>query len=185
LVADLQDSKGINITGAAGHTITVQVDQDAPKDISGFFTYEKDSYTQGQINYPLSTLKSGNHQLLLKAFDNLNNGNSEEIEFNISSGSGLLLEEVVNYPNPFQNDTRFTFQTNRSGAEVQVKIFTISGRLIEKFEGMSIAGFNNEINWDGRDQDGNLVANGVYLYQLKLRDGEDKISTIEKMVITR
>lgn len=185
LIAALTDSKGINITGAAGHTITIQIDQDVPKDISGFFTYEKDSYTNGQINYPLNALKSGNHELTLKAFDNLNNGNSEDIEFNISSGSGMLLKEVVNYPNPFQENTRFTFQTNRSGAEVKIKIYTVSGRLIEELEGLSVAGFNNEISWDGRDQDGDLVANGVYLYQIKLKDDDDSVSNIEKMVITR
>jgi len=185
LKADVRDDMGINITGAAGHTININIDTDAPKNISGFFTYFEDSYTDGQITYPLDELNSGKHTLTLTAFDNLNNVSEQTVDFNISASSGLVVKEVVNYPNPFQNETRFTFQTNRQGAKITLKIYTISGRLIQKLYGFSEVGYNEEIHWDGRDQDGDQVANGIYLYKLILKDGDQKSETIEKMVITR
>ena len=185
LLADLEDEKGINISGATGHNITLTIDSQAPKNISGFFTYEKDSHTKGQVRYPLDKLESGMHTLTLTAFDNLNNASSQTIDFNISASSDLIVENVVNYPNPFSGSTAFTFQTNRQGAEVTVKIYTISGRLIQRLEGFTTAGFNREITWDGRDQDGDRVANGIYLYKLIVKDGGKRTETIEKMVLTR
>ncbi len=185
LIADLEDEKGINISGATGHNITMTIDNEAPKNISGFFTYEKDSHTKGQVRYPLDKLESGMHTLTLTAFDNLNNASNQTIDFNISASSKLIVEEVVNYPNPFHGSTVFTFQTNRQSAEVIVKIYTISGRLIQKLEGFTSAGFNKDISWDGRDQDGDRVANGIYLYKLIVKDGSQKTETIEKMVLTR
>ncbi len=185
LLADIEDEKGINISGATGHNITITIDDQAPKNISGFFTYNKDSHTKGQLRYPLDKIESGMHTLTLVAFDNLNNASTQTIDFNISASSDLIVEDVVNYPNPFSGSTVFTFQTNRQGAEVTIKIYTISGRLIQPLEGFTTAGFNKEISWDGRDQDGDRVANGVYLYKLIVKEGSTKTEKIEKMVLTR
>jgi len=185
LMADVADEKGINITGSAGHTINIKIDEQAPKNISGFFTYEKDSYTDGQILYPLEQLEDGQHQLTLTAFDNMNNGAEQTVEFNVSTSSKLAITELVNYPNPFRNKTKFTYQTNRSGAEVTIKIYTISGKLIQELNGFTTAGYNDDLNWDGRDQDGDQVANGVYLYKIVLKDTDQKTEKIEKIVRTR
>ncbi len=185
LIATLQDDRGINITGATGHTISLQVDQEVPKNISGFFTYEKDSYTKGSIQYPLDKLPKGTHHLTLTAFDNLNNAAELSVDFKISEDSDLILNEVVNYPNPFSSETKFTFQTNREGAALHIKIYTISGRLIRELEGVSVAGYNDELTWDGRDEDGDLVANGIYLYKIILTEGGKTKEVIEKMVRTQ
>jgi flagellar hook assembly protein FlgD len=71
------------------------------------------------------------------------------------------------------------------GAEATVKIYTIAGRLIETLEGyITVAGYN-EIEWNGRDRDGNVLANGVYLYKIILKmDGKTK-EKIEKMVVLK
>ncbi len=185
LIATLQDERGINITGTTGHTISIQVDQEAPKSISGFFTYEKDSYTKGTIQYPLEKLSTGKHHLTLSAFDNLNNAADISVDFKISDDADLVLDEVVNYPNPFSSETKFTFQTNREGADLHIKIYTINGRIIRELEGISVAGYNDELSWDGRDEDGDLVANGIYLYKIILTDNGKSKEVIEKMVRTR
>lgn len=94
------------------------------------------------------------------------------------------LKEVYNYPNPFKDDTYFTFQLRGFEAEtaenIQIKVFTIAGRLIRDFTvpaSQLRAGFN-KIYWDGRDQDGDLIANGLYLYKVIARlNGETKTVT--------
>jgi hypothetical protein len=185
LIAAISDDNGINITGEAGHNILLHIDDDTPKNISGFFFYEKNSFTNGYINYPVDDIKSGDHTLKLSVFDNLNNPAEQECTFKITGSSELLLADVVNYPNPFAQSTRFTFQTNRDNVEVTIKIYTINGRLIQQLEGgVANAGYN-EIPWDGLDKDGDELANGVYLYKIILKDNEDKKEVIEKLVILK
>ena len=71
----------------------------------------------------------------------------------------------MNYPNPFSRFTEFTYELTVP-AEVEIKIFTLSGRLIRSLKGTGSAGFNSGIVWDGRDQDGDRIANGVYIYKI-------------------
>ncbi len=185
LIVELYDEHGINVTGETGHTISLQIDNEQPIDISGFFAYDKNSYQRGKIEYPLTQLKTGEHHFKVSAFDNLNNLSSIDVPVKVAQSSALLLEEVVNYPNPFKNNTRFTFQTNADGADVTIKIYTVTGRIIQELHGVSKVGYNDEIVWDGTDRDGDPVANGIYLYKIILREGKDKKEKIEKLVITR
>ncbi len=185
LVAELIDNSGINLTGQLGHKIELRIDNTKAVDISESFTYNRDSFTKGLIHYPLTDLEPGAHTLSLQVFDNLNNRSEKTVEFRISDSDGLVLEEVVNYPNPFRKQTSFTFQTNRDGAEAQVKIYTVSGRLIEKLEGYFTKAGYNEIEWSGLDRDGNTLANGLYLYKIILKEGKDKKEKIEKMIVVK
>lgn len=107
------------------------------------------------------------------------------MQVKVASTEDILLTDVVNYPNPFRNETRFTFQTNVPGAQVKIKIYTVTGRLIQELEGVSVMGYNDEIQWDGRDRDGDEIANGVYLYKIIIRDGNNEKSHIDKLVIMR
>ncbi len=185
LIVELSDEHGINITGETGHDISLQIDDNPPKDISGFFAYEKNSYQKGKIEYPLNQLKEGQHRLKVQAFDNLNNLSETDVEVDVAQSTTMLLTQVVNFPNPFKNSTRFTFQTNVDGADVTVKIYTATGRLIQQLYGISKVGYNDEISWDGTDRDGDRVANGVYIYKIILKDGKNKKEKIEKLVVLR
>jgi len=189
LIARISDENGINMTGESGHNLSLQVDNQPPRDISAFFFYDKNSFQNGYVNYPLDRLKPGEHTLKLTAFDNLNNITEEQVMFRIADSDGLILMNVVNYPNPFRprsENTRFTFeyQTGGTDAQVEIKIYTITGRLIQKLDDFFISGTGyHEIPWDGRDRDGDEIANGVYLYKLTLKNGTEKKEVIEKLVI--
>ena len=190
LIATIQDENGINMTGETGHIISLQTDDETPEDVSGYFFYEKDSYTNGFIRYPMDKLNTGHHTLKLSAFDNVNNLSEQSISFKVAASDGLILMNVVNYPNPFRaksENTSFTFEyqtQNDNEAEVKIKIYTISGRLIQTLDGYYVSGAGyEEIEWDGRDRDGDQIANGVYLYKLILDDGSEKKEVIEKLVI--
>jgi hypothetical protein len=183
LIADISDESGINITGQLGHKISLSVNNNQTIDISESFVYNRDSYTSGTINYPLTGLSAGEHSVALQVFDNLNNRSQTEISFSITESEGLEIRDIINYPNPFRQNTEFTFQTNISGADVNIKIYTIAGRLIQTLTGYSTVAGYNTIEWDGSDRDGNSLANGVYLYKIIIRyDGKVK-EKIEKMVV--
>ncbi|MGQ9798926.1 MAG: FlgD immunoglobulin-like domain containing protein, partial [Ignavibacterium sp.] len=91
------------------------------------------------------------------------------------------LKQVYNYPNPFKDDTYFTFELRgvNPPEEFRIKVFTIAGRLIREINippsSLQI-GFN-KIYWDGKDEDGNEIANGLYFYKIISKHG-DEIKTV-------
>jgi hypothetical protein len=174
------DLSGINITGEIGHKITLALDgqADSKTDITDLFNYDSGSFTRGSIVYPLGDLPKGRHTVEIKAWDNLNNSNTAAADFIVRASDEFAIEQetVMNYPNPFRSRTTFTFVMGPGDAEVRIKIFTLSGRLIRTIEDMGRNGFN-QIEWDGRDQDGDALANGVYLYKIiaTQRQGEKTV----------
>jgi hypothetical protein len=95
------------------------------------------------------------------------------------------IERIYNYPNPFTDETWFTYELrgNTLPDEVKIKIFTIAGRLIKELviPSTSMQIGLNKIYWDGRDADGDEIANGVYLYKLITKYKDKTKTTIEKI----
>ncbi|MCX6167732.1 MAG: C25 family cysteine peptidase [Ignavibacteriales bacterium] len=99
----------------------------------------------------------------------------------------LQLLDVYNYPNPFKDETFFTFKLTQLPDELKIKIFTIAGRMIKEIN-LTSAELKydfNKIYWDGRDTDGELIANGVYLYKIISKKGNESAQTIQKLAIVR
>ena len=99
------------------------------------------------------------------------------------------MDHVLNYPNPFSTHTTFHFDHNRAGddLEVLVQIYSVSGKLIKTLDTRSF--FSNshfsDLIWDGRDDFGDKIGKGVYVYKVNiksLRDGSH-ISKFQKLVI--
>jgi flagellar hook assembly protein FlgD len=91
------------------------------------------------------------------------------------------MAEVMNCPNPFKDDTYFTFVASSDIDSLVVKIYTATGRLIRKLETGGLQAGYNQIHWDGRDGDGDRIANGVYFYKIVARAGGEKIVARQKM----
>jgi flagellar hook assembly protein FlgD len=95
---------------------------------------------------------------------------------------------VYNYPNPFSRSTYFTFEQNqRSNLDVEIKIYTVAGRLVQTLKRSNIVEQFVRIPWDGRDRDGDAIANGVYLYKIiaKTTDGRLSAETLGKLSILK
>ncbi len=99
----------------------------------------------------------------------------------------LQLLNVYNYPNPFKDETYFTFKLTQIPDELKIKIFTIAGRMIKEFvlSSPELKYDFNRILWDGRDADGDIIANGVYLYKVIAKKGNEATETIQKLAIIR
>jgi hypothetical protein len=188
LIVLIKDDKtGINITGDIGHKIMLTLDQQQEEDITDYFQYSEGSYLDGKLQYPLEGISEGKHELLIKAWDNANNSASSTVVFDVVPFEELRIENVLNYPNPLSSTTHFTFQLNHQ-ADIEIKIYTVSGRLIRKIEAYGEHGFNM-IYWDGRDEMGDELANGVYLYKVAAKaniNGENvNQSVIERLIVMR
>lgn len=106
-------------------------------------------------------------------------------KFVVESEAKLL--NVYNFPNPFSKETYFTFKLTQIPDELRIKIFTVYGRLIKeiKLDSHELNYDFNRVYWDGRDEEGNLLANGVYLYKIIMKKGNELKSAIQKLAIVK
>ncbi len=132
------------------------------------------------------SLENGTHTLEILAKDGSNNffdTTSYRISFNVSNN--IDLREVYNYPNPFKDDTYFTFQLTGTDVpdELKIRIFTVAGRMIRELlippSDLQI-GFN-KIHWDGRDRDGDEIANGLYFYKVISKSDQVTKTVVQKL----
>ena len=136
LIAVLSDPSGINTSlTAVDHDIVGVLDGDNtnPIILNDFYQTELNDFTNGKVSYRLRDLAVGPHTLKIKAWDTYNNSSEATLNFVVVSDAILNLENVLNYPNPFINYTEFWFNHNKpnENLEVQVQVFTISGKLIK------------------------------------------------------
>jgi len=200
LLAKLQDDNGINVVGnSIGHDLDGVLDDNTQNTylLNDFYEAELDDYTRGTVRYPLAKLAEGRHTMRVKAWDVANNSAEGYTEFIVAASEQIALEHVLNYPNPFTDRTCFQFDHNMAGQELDVliQIYTISGRLVKSLEHMMVSDgamrLDDCIDWDGRDDYGDRLARGVYLYKVKVRSrltGNNTLngeSDFEKLVILK
>ncbi|MGA9406423.1 MAG: type IX secretion system sortase PorU, partial [Bacteroidota bacterium] len=190
LIVDLTDSSGINDAGSGvGHGLEAWLDGDSKSiDLTDFYTGAKDNYQAGTIEYQFTGLAPGQHTLAVRAWDVYNNSSTSQVGFSVASGTSLALENVFNIPDPVRSTTTFTFQHNQlTPINVEIKIYTVAGRLIQVLSSNSYPERFVEIPWDCRDRDGSKVANGTYFYKViaKTVDGKFTNEALGKLSIVR
>jgi hypothetical protein len=191
LIVKLSDSSGINTAGTGiGHDIVATLDNDNRQYfiLNDFYEADLNSYQQGAIHFQLPALTAGIHSLKIKAWDVLDNSSEYVLEFSVSKDEELVLNHVLNYPNPFTTKTQFWFEHNKpnENLKVKVQIFTLTGKVVKTIiQTINDAGNRStEVEWDGRDEFGDKLGRGVYLYRLTVIsiDGKKK-EKLEKLVI--
>jgi len=198
LLAKLQDENGINTASGIGHDIVAILDGDEtnPYIINDYYQTEVDDYQRGTVSFPFRDLEPGLHTLSLKAWDVYNNSSTSEIQFMVyDEDQKLVVKNVLNYPNPFVSYTEFWFNHNSSTPlDVSVQIFTVSGKLVKTINAQtnsagccdqSASALSRDIVWDGRDDFGDKIGKGVYVYKLTVYSPtlNKKIEKFEKLVI--
>lgn len=191
LIVKVSDENGINAVGnGIGHDIIAILDNNTAKPIvlNEYYIADLDSYESGKITYDFKNLPVGRHTLSFKVFDVNNNSADVNIDFVVAEKKEITLDHVLNYPNPFTTKTAFFFEHNQvcESLEVQIQIFTVSGKLVKTInQEVKTNGFRTEgIEWDGRDDFGDEIGRGVYVYQLSVKTIEGDIAQkIEKLVL--
>jgi hypothetical protein len=193
LVVEAYDEFGINTVGnGIGHDITAVLDGNTgnPIVLNEYYKSNLDSYQNGKLQYTLRNMSVGSHTLDVKVWDVNNNSSTIRLDFTVTEDQDVQLDHVLNYPNPFTTHTTFMYEHNQSCAslETQINIYTVSGRLVKTINQLvPTNGFRVEgISWDGKDDFGDQLAKGVYVYQLKVTmpDGK-KAQKMEKLVLLK
>ena len=190
LLVKLEDGSGINTsTAGIGHRLEARFSAlSQPVDLTEFYRSNLDTYQSGQVTFPAPELPEGRQSVTVKAWDTRNNSSEEEIFFEVRASSDLDVYNVMNFPNPFSRSTRFTFQRSSTDpVRVEIKVYTVAGRLIQVLELPSTIDRFVEFEWDGRDRDGNEIANGVYFYKVITRsiNGGDSREVLGKLAVLR
>lgn len=190
-LAFLEDENGINTASGIGHDIIAILDGDEtnPIKLNDYYETVLDNYKEGKLKYPFRNLSLGLHTITFKAWDVYNNPISAEIQFVVVGDDSVTLTNVLNYPNPFVNYTQFWFTHNKpfEPLEVQIQIMTITGKVVRtKNQVITTDGFlSREITWDGKDDFGDKIGKGVYIYKLTVKSTitNSKTEKFEKLVI--
>ena len=127
-----------------------------------------------QLHYNPTLAIDGMYQLIVQAKDKAGNESGAidyKINFEVINKSTIT--EILNFPNPFSTSTRFVFTI--TGTEIptyfKIQILTISGKVVREITqdelGYIHIGRNiTDFAWNGKDEFGDQLANGVYLYRV-------------------
>ena len=187
----LQDANGVDLR----HTVNLKIDNtDYIRDgivVNDAVSFPENAHSIKNIQITLSPdLKSGQHKLIVQAADVNGNLAEKELAFSVTQDFNIIV--YGNYPNPFKDKTiiSYTIESNEPIDNLSIKIYTTSGRLVrskmldldETVPDDDILEPNyHELVWDGTDDDGNPVANGVYFAVIKGKYRNKVVKRLLKM----
>lgn len=126
------------------------------------------------LNFLPEFKEEGTYQMIVQTSDmsgNLSGQNEYKISFQVIFKEQI--SDVYNYPNPFSTKTRFVFTLTgiQVPEDIVIKIMTLSGKVVRELTSIDLGSFKigqniSEKYWDGKDEFGTPLANGIYLYKV-------------------
>ena len=189
LTGRVADSSGINllysVESTNGFYFYINSELDNKVDLRDYFYYAKNSFTNGEFNVTVD-LPEAVDTLVVNVVDNNFNQTVKRLVLNAELYGRIAIEDFLIYPNPLRGEQGlwFTFKLTRSGL-MQLKIFTIAGRLIKTITDVSAGSGYNQIYWDGRDDSQDEISNGVYIVKAYVEADNSRADIVEKFIIAR
>ena len=179
LFVSLKDINGINTIGSGiGHDIVAIVDNKAEYtlNLNSAFAVSVGDYTSGKIAVPLPDLPEGEHTVMVRAWDLLNNSSTAFIRFNVVPGLAPEFLELTATPNPVRRgeSTTFRLKHNRPQSEITVtlELLNFQGQLLwSNTENAVCDGTEYTYTWNVAAAGGQPIPTGVYLYRAKISAG--------------
>jgi hypothetical protein len=172
--AYMEDASGFDLAGSG-----IRLTLDHQEVDAGEYTLFQGADARRSLTLTFAPqLETGSHSILVEVRDI--NGNTATTVAAFQVDGVFSLVSLANHPNPFQEETTIAFTLTETASRTRIGIYTVSGRLIRTFELQGVTGYI-ELDWDGTDEDGNPVANGVYYLKFVAEQGENRIERIEKM----
>lgn len=148
-----------------------------------FIPAEPEKSNRARVEFSPELLENGTYELNVNSRDEQGNqAGSYEFTVSFEVDNRQLISNVLPYPNPFSTSTRFAY--TMTGAEepafFMIQIMTVSGRIVreitkEEFGLLRVGTHLSDFVWNGTDEFGDPLANGIYLYRVIVKDelGED------------
>ncbi len=190
LNAVIADTSGVSILGTSPlNSILLEFDASGfTSNVSGNFAFDPGSYTTGRVDLALpDNLDLGAHTVAVHASDVLGNVGSDTLSFQLVAGEVAAIDDVTLFPNPTPGPARLIFELS-DPMSVSWSIYTLSGhKIYETGRDFTTPG-PQVMHWDGRDEWGDELANGVYLYVVRGHGFDDdghRLDITGKLVVMR
>ena len=188
--AELADDDGLNISGSSiGHNLELIIDGDINKtyDLNNYFTFDFGTYKRGTLGYSIPQLSEGQHKLLFRAWDVLNNSSTAELAFEVEKGLTPHIYSLECLRNPASSSTTFAFTHDRTGSELSVtfEVFDMLGRLLWTQTEKSIPDTETfTIDYNLQAAGGQRLQTGVYLYRARVsNEGGEETLKAKKLIV--
>lgn len=183
----LTDTSGVLGAAIPFGAVTLTIGTAAPIDVTARLVFG-DSYRHATLTVPVS-LAQDSTRITVVASDNALNRTTTTAMVRSSSVAELKLDSLLLFPNPARHSTGLFFWSSLP-AVARFRIHTISGRLVFDSGARAVRAGQNQLDWHGRDQQGNIVPCGVYLVSLRLTsatpDRQSHTTTAcERLIIRR
>lgn len=191
LSAKIHDPQGIyHYNSVIGRDVLITVKSEVSTktlNANKLFEPELDDFTRGTLSVDLEELDEGPNLITLRAWDTHDNSNSATIMVNVArTHHDKQIMNVRNYPNPFRDKTCFTIEYNNAGvvADVLIKIYDVSGRIVNVLEYNNLSTPVLEMEWNARDVMGEGLGAGVYIYKVYVFDSDgNTYNTSQRMIV--
>jgi len=127
--------------------------------------------------------ENGTYRLLVQGVDESGNISGDfdyDIEFEVDHNSSIT--HLMNYPNPFSTSTQFVFTLTGATIpdEFTIQIMTVTGTVVREITKNELGDIHigrniSEFRWNGTDEFGDALANGVYLYRVIVKIDNETI----------
>lgn len=170
-LALLEDENGINISSnSIGQSIQLIVNDSLRYELNENFSYLKDSDQKGLVSFSINNLPAGANTIRLLFWDNRGNGQSKNLSFQVNEKTSLF-NEIKNYPNPLENQTKFFIAHKLSGEllDVTIRLLNVNGgEIARKLERINYAPAEITLDWDIGLEMGKQLEKGVYIYEVQI-----------------
>ncbi len=174
LIVDVFDESGINLSEKKSfQKILAIIDDTISIKLNEYFSYQKDSYQDGSIRFPIDGLSTGKHKIEIKISDNYNNLSTQSVVFIIGKDNSLKISEVISFPNPFVNFINFKFSLEEDQPiDIHLEIYDLLGNKIFSINKYYNSSSNviDDLNWNGKDFNDYHLPQGIYIYKLHVKN---------------
>ena len=192
LISRISDDTSINLNedGLSGRMVAILDGNRRYTNLSQYFTPSTDGSPSGIINYPLSDLQPGPHELTLRVSDSHNNMSERTINFNVGENVAVQTFRLYCDANPASVSANFYIEHDRPDQRlnVTVTVYDLMGR--EQWSG-SVTGVSDmqrstPVTWNLTDKAGRRVPRGIYLYRATVSEpgGEPCESGTKRIAVT-
>lgn len=194
LIATLSDNSGLNLSSSGvGHRMSVSIDgRESFFDVSGSFTPDPVPATgavSGTLNYQLSNLADGPHDIRLRVWDMDGNFSDASLSCNVIADLAPEIYEVYTTGGPAVSEAKFYVRHNRPDQMMTVKVTVYNLLGAPLWSGQSSArsagGISAPVTWNlTTSADGQRVARGIYIYRAEVTtDGSTASTTSRKLSV--
>jgi hypothetical protein len=169
-VANLSDENGLNVSrNGVGNDMVLTLNDTLSLTVTDYFSAQTDNYRAGRIQYPFKKLSAGDYKLKLKVWDTYNNSTESSLEFRVLKRE-TFIKKIVAFPNPFSDVISLQLDQfeSKNDIEADIIITDLNGKILKSTH---VTGYDTDekwtvYQWDGTNESGADVGNGIYLFQI-------------------